>query len=155
VCFGRLTPVYSFAKFLITTITAAGRLYNVHILEGATMKNPSKRFIHLFIALGSVFGYAVVFLILHPSGSTTTAALIVIPTATIGWLTGVSGGLLFGILGFPLNAFLFNLVGETDTANDLGAALIAQFAFILIGVGAGWIRRLIDRVQSAGRGIAG
>jgi hypothetical protein len=111
------------------------------------MKNPSKRYLHLFIALGSVVVYAVIFPILYPTAGIATAALIVIPMVITGWLVGVIGSLVFGILALPLNAFLFDLVGDTATAKNLAAAQLSQSAFILIGIGAGWIKGLIDRVN--------
>lgn len=63
-------------------------------------------FIRAGIALGSVLTYAVVFIILFPLGGPSSLSLAVIPMAISGWLLGVRGSLLFGIvcmLLLPIN----------------------------------------------------
>jgi diguanylate cyclase (GGDEF)-like protein len=114
------------------------------------MKSPSNIYLRILIALGSIAGYTIIFLMLYPMAGSATAALIVIPLAIIGWFLGVRGSLLFGILIVPLNIFLLRI--EADAyANSFISNLIAGFAFTLIGMFVAWIRELLDRVHEQTR----
>jgi hypothetical protein len=55
------------------------------------------------ITLGSLLIYAVVFIVLFPLGGPPSLSLAVIPMAISGWLLGVRGSLLFGILMLLVN----------------------------------------------------
>jgi PAS domain S-box-containing protein len=65
----------------------------------------------------------------------------------VGWFLGVRGSLLFGILSFPLNTLLFDLVGDTAMASNVVAGLVGSSAFTLLGMTLGWIRGLLLRVR--------
>src|SRR5688572_17219421 len=109
------------------------------------MKTSSNIYIRIVIALGSIAVYAAIFPILYPLAGEATAAFTVIPMAIIGWLLGVRGSLLFGILTVPLHNILLRLIGAPAFAIIPG--LIGSFAFTLIGMSTGWIRELLDRVN--------
>jgi len=110
------------------------------------MKTPSNIYIRIVIALGSIAVYAVIFPLLYPLAGEATAAFTVIPMAVVGWLLGVRGSLLFGILTVPLHNFLLRLVEAPAFA--IIPALIGSFAFTLIGMSTGWIRELLNRVNN-------
>ena len=97
------------------------------------------------IALGSIAVYAMIFPVLYPLAGEATAAFSLVPVAIIGWLLGIYGSLLFGILIIPLHNFLLHLAGVPPY--EIIPALIGSFAFTLIGMVFGWIRQLSDRVN--------
>ena len=101
----------------------------------------------LGIALVSLGLYALAFILLYPITGMSALALSYIPPAIAGWLLGVRGGLLSGILSFPLTALLLNLAGETATANNLGGAVLGGSSVILLGWLIGWIKGLLDRLK--------
>ncbi|MBC7876565.1 MAG: EAL domain-containing protein [Anaerolineales bacterium] len=109
------------------------------------MKIPSNIYIRIMIVLGSITLYAIIFPILYPVGGEATAAFIVVPMAVAGWLLGIRGSLLLGILTVPLHNFLLRLVG--GTVYDIVPAMVGSFAFTLVGMGTAWIRALLDRVN--------
>lgn len=109
------------------------------------MKKSSNIFTRIAIALVSIAVYAMIFPMLYPLAGEATAAFSLVPVAIIGWLLGIYGSLLFGILIVPLHNFLLHLVGVPPYA--ITPALIGSFAFTLIGMVFGWIRQLSDRVN--------
>ncbi len=90
--------------------------------------------------------YALVFYILYPSIGLIVAALCIFPLVVIGWQLGVYGGLVFGILSFPLNVFMSRLMGypSTETISDF---LTGSLIITLVGMGTGWIKGLLDRLH--------
>ncbi len=82
------------------------------------------------IALTSLGLYALAFILLYPRIGPSALALSFIPPAIAGWLLGARGGLLSGILSFPLTALLLHLGGDT-AANNLGEALLGGSSVIL------------------------
>ena len=102
------------------------------------------------IALASLGIYCLAFIVLYPLLGPPVLALSFIPPAIAGWLLGARGGLLSGILNFPLTAFLLYLVGDTSATN-LGGAVLGGSSAILLGLVIGWIKGLLDRLkQQAG-----
>jgi len=116
------------------------------MLETLALKNPSHLYDRLLFALGGLGIYAVVFPLLYTFAGTFTATLAVIPMALIGWLLGVRGSLIFGILFHFLNDYLFELVGDPG-AVALIPSLVSSFTVTLIGMTIGWIHDLLDRVH--------
>src|SRR5687768_2700597 len=109
------------------------------------MKKPFNIFTRIAIVLGSIAVYAMIFPMLYPLAGEATAAFSLVPVAIIGWLLGIYGSLLFGILIIPLHNFLLHLAGVPPY--EIIPALIGSFAFTLIGMVFGWIRQLSDRVN--------
>jgi diguanylate cyclase (GGDEF)-like protein len=110
------------------------------------MQTPLNILIRIAIAFGSLALYAVIFLILYPAVGPSLAAFTVIPMAVIGWLLGVRGALLFGVLTVPLNVFLFHLV-RYPRADTIIQYLSGSFTVTLVSVVIGWIRQLLDRLN--------
>jgi diguanylate cyclase (GGDEF)-like protein len=117
-------------------------------------------FIRVGITLGSLLVYAVVFIILFPLGGPSSLSLAVIPMAISGWLLGVRGSLLFGILMMLVNTSLINStigfnIGASPppqlptntTFNPIALTLLSNAGSFLIGIISGWIRALVDRVN--------
>jgi len=117
-------------------------------------------FIRVGIALASLLTYAVVFIILFPLGGPSSLSLAVIPMAISGWLLGVRGSLLFGILMILVNTALINStigfnVGASPppqlptntTFNPIALTLLSNAGSFVIGIISGWIRALVDRVH--------
>lgn len=110
------------------------------------MKTSSNIFVRVGIALGSIALYAVIFFTLYPSVGVGVAAFAVVPMAVAGWFLGIRGSLLFGVLNVLFSFFLLRLVGDPN-ADNLISNLSASFAFTLVGMMAGWIRELVNRVN--------
>src|SRR5687767_2967466 len=62
------------------------------------------------IAFGTLLAYALAFFLLYPLFGEGTAALAILPVAVIAWLGGTRVGVLAGLLSFPVNTLLLNLV---------------------------------------------
>jgi diguanylate cyclase (GGDEF)-like protein len=112
------------------------------------MKHSFKSFNYTSVvtAIGTLGVYAVVFYILYPFVGASIAALGIIPIAIIGWVLGIYGGLIFGILTLPLNIFLFHIMGYSDD-NSLRPYLPGTIVIILAGVSVGWLKSLLDKVK--------
>lgn len=110
------------------------------------MKIPSNIYIRILIALVSIAAQSLNFIFLYPSAGLGVAALMVVPLAIAGWLLGIRGALLFGMLTVPLNIFLLRIVGDAY-ADNIIANLTASFSFTLVGVSTGWIKELLKRVN--------
>lgn len=116
------------------------------MLKSAALKTPANIYVRIAIALGSLGVYAVIFPLLYTLAGTATGALTVIPMAVVGWLLGVRGSLLFGVISYFLNNYLFHLVGDPSTDTPV-SALVSSSAVTLIGMTIGWIRELLGRVN--------
>ncbi len=75
-------------------------------------------------------------------------ALAVLPVAVSGWLLGVRGGILCGIIATLLNIVLLNIVGQDGANSILTSGAPGSVAIIIIGGTAGWVRQLFKRVQN-------
>ncbi|MCB0170141.1 MAG: HAMP domain-containing histidine kinase [Anaerolineae bacterium] len=107
-------------------------------------KNLSLRFL---IALSSLILYAFSFLALYPYIGAAGATLNIMPVAVFGWLLGPRGGLLFGLLGLPVNILLFHWVGNVGY-NQLLVHLVGAGVTTLASVGIGWVRNINVRMRS-------
>jgi diguanylate cyclase (GGDEF)-like protein/PAS domain S-box-containing protein len=67
----------------------------------------SRRWGYALAALGA---YVLLFFLLYPRFREGTAALAILPVAVIAWLGGIWPALIAGLLSFPLNTLLLNLV---------------------------------------------
>ncbi|WKZ37245.1 MAG: EAL domain-containing protein [Anaerolineales bacterium] len=110
------------------------------------MRVPAQVYPRIGIALLSMGVYALVFYVLYPSIGGIVAALCIFPLVVIGWLLGVYGGLVFGILSFPLNVFMSRLMGYPST-ETISHFLTGSLIITLVGMGTGWIKGLLDRLH--------
>lgn len=108
------------------------------------MRISPKRYVGIGIAVAAMGMYVPSFILLYPFAGPSTLALAFIPPALAGWLLGAWGGLLTGILSFPLTAFLLHRAGDA-AAGNLSAGLLGGSTVALIGLAIGWIRGLLDR----------
>jgi diguanylate cyclase (GGDEF)-like protein len=117
-------------------------------------------FIRIGITLGSLLAYAVIFIILFPLVGPSSLSLAVIPMAISGWLLGMRGSLLFGILMMLVNISLINStigfnIGASappqlptnTTFNPIALTVVSNAGSFLIGIISGWIRALVDRIN--------
>lgn len=111
------------------------------------MKTSFNRYARFGIPFAGMGIYALIFPVLYPSAGQSTAALSFIPVVLGGWLLGVRGGLLFGLINVPLNIFLFDSQGDIATATNFLSTLIANLVITLTGVGSGWFKELLERVN--------
>jgi diguanylate cyclase (GGDEF)-like protein len=111
-----------------------------------TSKRRPNIYLRTAIALGCLGVYGLIFPLLYALAGLATGALMVIPMGVVGWLLGVRGSLVFGVLSYLLNDYLARLVDDPN-AGALLPALVSSFATTLIGMTIGWIRELLDRVN--------
>ncbi len=78
-----------------------------------------------------------------------TRLLVALPVISAGWLTGWKGGLIVGLLAFPLDSLLVTFVSSASMSEWLrqGGALDGG-AIILFGTLVGWLRDLVLRAQA-------
>jgi len=111
------------------------------------MKISFNIFVRIGLTLSAMGLYIFGFLMLYPLSGPTVLALAFLPPAIGGWLLGAWGGLLCGIVSFPLTSFLLLLVGDTTSANNLSAAVMGGSSVLLTGMVTGRIRELLDRLK--------
>ncbi len=99
------------------------------------------------LALAAAAGYAGVFFAMHPLLGAPVVALSWIPVAGAGWLLGFWGGLLGGIIAFPLNAVLLTLAGESGWQLMSQSAISGTLSVVLIGAIIGRLRDRSDRLR--------
>lgn len=103
----------------------------------------------IVLSMGAGVAYIIGFIVLYAFFHNGTAAAALLPTAITGLLLGWRAGLLAGLLAFPVNTILFNVVGVPGwdavfrVGGGPGAVLI-----VLAGVGFGWLRDLNQRLQT-------
>ncbi|HET9589854.1 MAG TPA: diguanylate cyclase [Anaerolineales bacterium] len=95
------------------------------------------------IALAALGAYVLLFFLLYPRFREGSAALAILPVALIAWLGGARAGILAGVLSFPLNTLLLNLVEPRP--NPWGIILESgggpgSAAIVLIGLIIGLVR---------------
>src|SRR6266536_3576408 len=91
------------------------------------------------IAFAAVMIYVILFFLLYPRFREGTAAIVILPVAIIAWLGGVRPGLLAGVLSFPLNTLLLDMVGiranpwavVTQSGGGPGSIAIVLIGFIV------------------------
>ncbi len=108
------------------------------------MKITRSDLVRILIAVSAEFLYAVLFLVLYPSGGATAGALNAIPAITFGWLFGLRGSLLYALAALPINIILFSIFGSD--LSTLIPNIIGVSAFALTSAGVGWVRDLNNRI---------
>lgn len=96
-----------------------------------------------------VMGYVAVFWLLYPQLGANVGALSVVPVSVIAWRWGLKAGLLAGLLAFPLNTVLLNLMGTTglDAIIRLGG-VPRSIALVVTGAAIGRLRDLNSQLKS-------
>jgi diguanylate cyclase (GGDEF)-like protein/PAS domain S-box-containing protein len=97
----------------------------------------------IWITFAAVATYVLLFFLLYPSLKEAGAALAILPVVVISWLGGARAGLLAGVLSFPLNTLLLNIV--VLRANPWGIVIESgggpeSLAIVLIGFAVGFLR---------------
>lgn len=95
-------------------------------------------------------GYGVLFLALYPQVGAGLAALAILPVVAMAVQAGVRGGLLAGVISFPVNTLLLNLVGYQPGGWDVvirGGGGPGTLVLVLIGVMVGRLQDLTREVQ--------
>jgi diguanylate cyclase (GGDEF)-like protein len=110
------------------------------------MKTPANLYLRILLALASLAVYEIIFFLLYPLAGSATLVLAVIPMIIVGWLLGVRGSLVFGILSVPANNISLRMVGMPEGGGII-PHLMAGFVFMLIGMIVGRMKQLIDQVN--------
>jgi len=138
-------------------ISAKQKLRTNYTIEPKDMDHTTKRelpFRNRFgmnllttVAASSIYGVA--YISLYGSLGAGIAALAALPVAVAGWALGLRGGILAGLIAFPMNTLLMNLVGETgwDTVIRSGGTA-GSVVIVIIGGTLGKIRDLRTSLQS-------
>jgi diguanylate cyclase (GGDEF)-like protein len=110
------------------------------------MKTPANLYLRILFALASLAAYAIVFFLLYPFAGPSIMVLAAIPMIIVGWLLGVRGGLVFGILSVPANNIFLRLMGVPEGGGII-PHLMAGFVFTLLGMSIGRVKQLVDQVN--------
>src|SRR4030042_6891217 len=98
--------------------------------------------------------YGVIFGLIEPIIGLPLAVLMILPVTTAGWLFGVWGGLIIGILSLPVNIFLVTLAGETNLASVIGGGGLFWHAGVLfVGVVTGRLKDLGDKSKQTEKSL--
>jgi len=96
--------------------------------------------------LAAVFAYMIAFLPIYTSIGDVAGAIYMLPAVAAGWLFGVRGGLLVGLLSIPVNILLYSQVMEIRFIHFL-PIWPGHFAGIVVGGATGWLRELLDQMR--------
>jgi NtrC-family two-component system sensor histidine kinase KinB len=104
--------------------------------------------LHAMMILDAALVYALTFIPLHRALGNGVAVLCVLPAAVVGWYLGLRAGLVAGLLTFPLNTLLLNLVGlpgweAVFQAGSVPACTVA----VVVGALVGRLRDLGEQVK--------
>ena len=113
--------------------------------------------LRLFFVLASVIIYVVAFVVLHRVLENSVDILATLPVVMAAWLLGLRGGLLAGLLAFPLNSLLvvLGVGGDWLLWVQHGGAL-GSGALVLVGAAVGslkdlsvWVKRELAEHKQA------
>lgn len=97
----------------------------------------------------TVIFYTVLFLLIYNILGRGVGALAIIPVLVIGWLSGLWGGIIAGILSFPFNLLILNLLKDEGIKSFVARAggVAGTIALVLIGGVVGRMSELSKRVN--------
>jgi diguanylate cyclase (GGDEF)-like protein len=107
-----------------------------------------------FILSASVLvAYALVYLPLYPALAEATNLLALVPVVVAAWLFGMRGGLLVGVLSFPINVLLMQLVGAHAVWESLNSSSewFGQVAITVVGALVGRLHDLTELYKKQAR----
>ncbi len=110
-------------------------------------KSPPTKPTDYIIVLLTVVLYPLVFLIVYPAAKTATAALAVFPVIVVSWYLGVRWGIVYSLFTIPMDVYLFYYVGDPESGAVIPST-IGSLVFLLVGVGIGSIRNLLEQVRT-------
>lgn len=118
--------------------------------QGSTHLRSLSLAVRLVAAVGTTLVYALAFVLLRERVGFGVTPLAILPVAVAGWLFGLQGGLVSGLLLILLNVALLALTG--DSRDEMGVMLIeggwAGFAALLVmGLAIGWLSDLRERLE--------
>lgn len=87
--------------------------------------------------------YVLAFPFLFSSTGAAGTALVILPVAVIGWVWGLWGGILAGLLAMPLNAILIELAGDHLT---IRGSISGAITVLILGAVIGWLSDLLGRI---------
>ena len=102
-------------------------------------------FSRLIITAGSLFIYAAVVLVFGNSLQVSSNYFIIIPLISISFAFGLPGGIISGLLGLPLNLFMFYLLGHPEYSPE--SKLIAEVSGIVIGACLGYLSDYYNEIE--------
>jgi len=113
-------------------------------ISGRTGKQTKAFFILCTIAI-----YTVIFLLIYKILGRGIGALAIIPVIAIGWSLGLWGGIAAGILSFPFNLVLLNLLNDEGIQSFVARAggVAGTMALVLIGGVVGRMAELSRQVR--------
>ncbi|MFQ5854662.1 MAG: HD domain-containing phosphohydrolase [Anaerolineae bacterium] len=103
--------------------------------------------VRVALDLSTWVAYVLAFVLLYRAQGPEVTALCLLPVAVAGWLFGMRAGLLAGLLSFPLNTLLLDLVGEPGWDTMIRHGAPGSAAAVLIGVVVGRLHDLGERVK--------
>lgn len=103
--------------------------------------------------VGAMGAYVLTFSLLYRLIGPMVGALVTLPAFMMSEFLGLRAGLLAGLLGLPLNALLYSLVGLRGWDAVIEPQVVAAM-LVLVLIGAG-IRSLSDLSERLQRGLAG
>ena len=100
-------------------------------------RRKNRRLLHGSIALLATCAYIIVFIFFFIIMGRGVAAIAILPVMVFGFLYGLWGGILAGILSFPLNLLLYQILGEDvlrSVVADYGVGTaLGQVVVVAIG----------------------
>src|SRR5215216_7694658 len=97
--------------------------------------------------------YVLVYPLLYPALAEVTNLLSLVPVVVAAWLFGMRGGLLVGVLSFPINVLLMQLVGAHAVWESLNSSSewFGQVAITVVGALVGRLHDLTELYKKQAR----
>jgi len=106
------------------------------------------RTVKVIFTVGTTLAYVLAFLLLDRALGNAAGILAVVPVLVVAWLFGRQGGLVSGVLAFPLNSLLVILAADADWhlwVREGGG--VGTGALVVVGAAVGQLRDLGDRLK--------
>jgi diguanylate cyclase (GGDEF)-like protein len=105
------------------------------------------------LSAAMLVAYVLVYPLLYPALAEVTNLLSLVPVVVAAWLFGMRGGLLVGVLSFPINVLFMQLVGTHTVWESLnsGSEWVGQTAITGAGVLVGRLHELTELYKKQAR----
>lgn len=104
---------------------------------------------HRGLISASSFGfYVLVFFLSYEKLGGASISFSIIPVIISGWFLGLYGGVIAGVLSYPLDAALFYLVDYPDWQTVIARGAVGHLMLVAIGTSSGWVSNLFNREKT-------
>ena len=102
----------------------------------------------LALIIGIATGYMLAYRPLEDIPGGGAGIFVIAPVLTAAWIYGKSGGLVAGVLAFPVNLLLVVTVSDFGLTQWIDSGTAVGLAVLVVGGAVGWLRSLTVQLQA-------